>query len=392
MNRSLTYLLALGAFLTGTAEFIASGILEIIAADFGVSISAAGQLLTFYSLSYAFGALVLVLATAKYNRKNMLLLSLALFFVSNLIAFSSVNYWMLLTARIIMAMSGGLYIVIATHYASSLAAPQKRGNAMAIILTGFTLSLVVGVPIGTFASAYVDWRYTYLFLAFITFITLIFLMRLIPSREGNPGMPLKQQLRILSDKRLLTGLTVTILWILGYTLLFAYIAPFLSKTAHFSIEQISSALFILGLFALIGSRVGGFAVDRWGPVKTISISLMVHMLALISMFFVVNRPNLLVLTIMIWGAATWATTPANQYYLTSLKPRSSEIVLSFHTALMNIGMTLGAAFGGSVIASFPITYLTLIASLFVFLAFITATISFRLHHQERSRLRSGQDR
>lgn len=70
MNRSLTYLLALGAFLTGTAEFIASGILEIIAADFGVSISAAGQLLTFYSLSYAFGALVLVLATAKYNRKT----------------------------------------------------------------------------------------------------------------------------------------------------------------------------------------------------------------------------------------------------------------------------------------------------------------------------------
>ncbi|SIR67940.1 MFS transporter, DHA1 family, putative efflux transporter [Paenibacillus macquariensis] len=70
MNRIAIYLLALGAFVLGTAEFIVSGILEIISGDFDVSISLAGQLVTIYALFYAFGALVLVMLTAKFERKK----------------------------------------------------------------------------------------------------------------------------------------------------------------------------------------------------------------------------------------------------------------------------------------------------------------------------------
>ncbi|WP_425444078.1 hypothetical protein [Sutcliffiella horikoshii] len=91
----------------------------------------------------------------------------------------------------------------------------------------------------------------------------------------------------------------------------------------------------------------------------------------------------ILLAIMIWGTSAWLTTLANQFYLISLKPQSSEIVLSFNTALMNIGMTLGAGLGGVVIEYTSVLNLGWIAGLTVLLALLTASISFGLDKRRK---------
>ena len=171
-NQFTIILLALGAFVTGTGEFVVSGILELITFDLGVSISTAGQLITIYSLSYAIGALVLVMLTSKFDRKKVLLYSIFTVILGNLLAFFSYNFIVLMLARVIQAMSGGLFIVVATNYAAQIADPERKGSAMATVLTGFTVSLVLGVPIGTFLAGYVDWRYVFLIIAFGTVLLL----------------------------------------------------------------------------------------------------------------------------------------------------------------------------------------------------------------------------
>ncbi|KYG30049.1 MFS transporter [Alkalihalobacillus trypoxylicola] len=382
MNKKINQLtiifLALGAFVTGTAEFVVSGILELISFEMGVSISLTGQLITIYSLSYAFGALFLVMLTSKFNRKKVLLYAILTFIVGNFVAFLSYNFLMLMLSRIIMGMSGGLYIVVATNYAATIASPEKKGSAMATVITGFTVSLVLGVPIGTFLAGYLDWHYIFLIIALGTILLLMGLSKLLPIIKGNPSLPMKQQIKIIKDKRILTGLMTTITWILGYTLVFAYVAPLLSSTANFTIEMTSIALFVLGSFAFIGSRFGGYAVDRWGPNQTITISLMVHIFALFLLNFTQYSTIGVFITFALWGIATWTTTPAKQYYLVSLKPQSSEIVLSFNTALMNIGMMLGSALGGVIIKYMNIVSLSWIAGLFVVTALIFIRYSFIL--------------
>lgn len=381
MNRIAIYLLALGAFGIGTAEFVVSGILEIISSDLNVSIAMAGQLITVYAFSHALGALFLVLLTAKFERKKVLLYSMFVFMTGSIIAFFSFHYGMLMTSRIILAGSGGLYFVVATNYAAQLAPAEKRGSAIATIITGFTVSLVLGVPIGTFISAYMDWRYIFLFLAIVTFINIMLLNKFIPKLEGNKPLSLKQQLRLMKDKKIITGLCTTVFSILGYTMLFAYIAPLLSTLANFSIEEISTALFTLGIFAFIGSRTGGYAVDKWGPVRTIVISLVSHAVVLFSLTVTAVSTIGVFLFLIIWGVAAWTTTPANQYYLISLKPQSAEIVLSFNTALMNIGMTIGAGLGGIVIQYTSILNLGWVSGLMVCIALGTAWISFTLNRK-----------
>lgn len=76
------------------------------------------------------------------------------------------------------------------------------------------------------------------------------------------------------------------------------------------------------------------------------------------------------ITLAVWGVATWTTTPAKQFYLVSLRPESSETVLSFNTALMNVGMMSGSALGGIIIQYLDIMNLSWIAGLFVVAALI----------------------
>lgn len=381
MNRFSIYLLALGAFVSGTAEFVVSGILEIISKDFQVAISLAGQLVTIYSLSYALGALGLVMLTAKFERKKVLLYSMVTFIAGSMIAFFSSHFGLLMFSRIVLAMSGGLYIVIATNYAARLAPPAKQGNAMATVITGFTVSLILGVPVGTLVAAYMDWRYIYLMLAAVTLIVLLLLARFIPRLEGEKAIPLKHQLLFIRDRRLISGFLTTVCWILGYTMVFAYIAPLLSAFAGFSIEMVSISLLILGVFALIGSRFGGYAVDKWGPVRTISISLSIHAMALFLLTFTVTSTIGVLLTLMIWGAAAWTTTPAKQFYFISLKPQAPEIVLSFNTALMNIGMTLGAGLGGLVTEYSSVLHLSWIGGVMELAALAAISYSFRSNNK-----------
>ncbi|PRS48571.1 MFS transporter [Bacillus sp. MZGC1] len=384
-HQLLIILLAVGSFVTGTSEFVVSGILDIIAVDLHISIPAAGQLITVYSLFYAVGALFLVMATSKLNRKKVLLSAIFVFILGNVVAFFSHHFVLLLLSRVIMAMSGGLYIVVATNYAAQIAPPEKKGSAMATVITGFTVSLVLGVPIGTFLSGHVDWHYIFLIIALGTACLLVLLYQLLPRMEGHSHLPLKQQLHILQDRRVISGLATTVFWILGYTMVFAYISPLLRQTAGFSLEMTSISLLILGIAAFIGSRFGGFAVDQWGPNQTISISIMIQMFALFALFFTQFSTISVLITLAIWGIATWTTTPAKQFYLISLKPQASETVLSFNTAIMNIGMMLGSSIGGVIIQYTNVTNLSWIGGLASFVAFMLIRYSFhrnRLVHQQ----------
>jgi len=387
INQVIIILLSLGAFVMGTAEFVVSGILEIISSDLGISISIAGQLITVYSLSYAMGALVLVVLTAKFERKKILLYSIITFIIGNIVAFFSYDYFLLILSRVIKAISGGLYIVVATNYAAQIAITEKKGSAMATVITGFTVSLVLGVPIGTFLAAYLNWRYIFLIIAVFTVFLLLLLYKLLPSIKGKKPIPFKQQIQIIKDRRVIMGLITTIFWILGYTMVFAYISPLLSNGANFSIEMTSIALFVLGTFAFLGSRFGGYAVDKWGPNRTISISLLVHAISLFVLTVTQYSIIGVFITLAVWGGATWTTTSAKQFYLISLKPQSSETILSFNTALMNIGMMLGSALGGILIQHTNIINLTWIGGLFVILAFIFINYSFNLNKAKLRKVR-----
>lgn len=71
--------LALGNFVVGTNAFVIAGLLPSISNSLNVSVGAAGQLVTVFSLAYAVLAPVLATLTANWSRRTVLICALVVF-------------------------------------------------------------------------------------------------------------------------------------------------------------------------------------------------------------------------------------------------------------------------------------------------------------------------
>src|ERR1700712_89961 len=99
------FLLALGAFAIGTEGYALAGLLPTVAADLGVTVPGAGQLITAFSLAFAFGSPLLAVVTGQLERKRLLLGSILVFGLFNIVAALAQSYATLFIARIGLALS-----------------------------------------------------------------------------------------------------------------------------------------------------------------------------------------------------------------------------------------------------------------------------------------------
>jgi len=347
-HRFMIYLLAFGGFLVGTAEMVIAGILDMIAGDFRISVGLAGQSVTLYALVFAIGTPILIAASSRIERKTLLLIAYAVFIAGNLTAFASASFGFFLLSRALLAAGAGVIVVVSLTVGARLAPPDRRGSAIGTVIMGFSLALVIGVPLGALIGEASGWRANFALLAALAFLLWIALWKLIPSSGADEPVPLGRQLSALRDAKTVSGLLVTLFWIAGYQLVFTYVSPLLRTTAGVDTAMVSTALLVCGLFSVAGSRLGGYGADRWGTARTIAFSLLVHAAALLALPFVSASIAGALVLLAIWFGAAWTTTPAQQYYLVSISPDAADFVLSLNNSVLQLGIALGAAAGGLV--------------------------------------------
>ncbi|WP_332910078.1 MFS transporter [Paenibacillus sonchi] len=238
------YILAIISFLVGTSEFVIAGILDLVSRDVGVTIAAAGQLISVYSISYAVGTPILIAATSKLSRRTLMLAALALFFIGNLITVVSTGYPMLVGARVILALSTGVFTVVALTVSAQIAGPGKQGTAIATIMMGFNLSLILGVPLGRVIASTYDWKMIFYGIGLLSFIAMLVILMALPKSQGEVNVPLKEQLALLKRPQLLLTLSISFFWMVGYTIIYTFITPFLMNITGMSNGMVSIAIFI----------------------------------------------------------------------------------------------------------------------------------------------------
>src|SRR5450830_1424798 len=125
--------------------------LKIGPAQFGLVVSA-----------YAFSAGVSGLLTAgfadRYDRKKLLLFFYTGFILGTVWCGLAQTYEVLLVARIVTGLFGGVIGSIVLAIATDLFAPQMRGRVMGMIQTAFAASQVLGIPFGLYLSNRWDWH------------------------------------------------------------------------------------------------------------------------------------------------------------------------------------------------------------------------------------------
>ncbi|UNK18314.1 MFS transporter [Paenibacillus sp. N3/727] len=367
--------LTAGAFAIGMTEFVIMGILPNVADDLHVSISTAGQLITMYALGVAVGAPILTILTQRIPQKKLLYLLMVLFILGNGISVFAPNYAVLMVARMITALTHGTFFGVGAVIASNLVPPNKRAGAVSIMMAGLTIANIIGVPLGTFIGQNMGWRASFAAIAIMGVVALIGIIAFIPHMKQDKPVSLVQQISALIQPKLLLYLLIGALGNAGLFTVFTYITPLLVKVTGFAEYSVTWILVLFGCGVTIGNIVGGKLAD-WKLMPSI-LGLYFAICVILTLFtFTVYSQLAAVLTIFLWGTASFAVMPGLQVRIMSLAQAAPALASTSSHSAGNLGNAAGAFIGGWVITHLSITSLPWVGALLVGLGLILGTACF----------------
>ncbi|MDF9839901.1 MULTISPECIES: MFS transporter [unclassified Paenibacillus] len=378
--------LAVSAFAIGTTEFISVGLLPLIADDLHISVTAAGLTVTLYALGVTFGAPVLTSLTTAVSRKTLLLALMVLFILGNSLAATSSGIALLLTARVISALSHGLFMSIASTIAADLVPENRKASAISIMFTGLTVATVTGVPLGTLLGQHMGWRAAFIAIAAVGVAALAANLLLIPSglRKGQ-RTPLSEQIKLVTNGRLLLAFAITALGYGGTFAVFTYLSPLLHEISGFKEQTVAVILLVYGLAIAAGNIIGGKAANH-RPMNALFYMFALQAAVLLILTFTAPFKTAVLISIIFMGLLAFMNVPGLQSYVVMLAdryaPGARDIASAVNIAAFNAGIAIGAYLGGIVTEHLGLIHTAWVGSVMVLGAVVLTARSRSLERRD----------
>ena len=365
--------LTLSTFIFNTSEFIPIGLLTSIADDFAITESKAGLLITIYAWVVALASLPLMMAFAKTENKKLMLSLVALFTASHILSGFSNSYVMLMISRIGVACSHAVFWSIVTPLAVHVAPEGHRSTALSMIITGSSIAMIVGLPLGRAVGLMVGWRVTFLLIAILSAIVLCLLASFLPKVPSDNNISLKTLPTLVSTPALLCIFVMTALTITGHFTAYSYIEPFLGQAAGFTNGEITMVLSAFGVIGIIVSVLFSKYYDRhqfaFLRVAVLGICICTLLLGISS-----GNSFIMVCTCLLWGLSINCFNISLQSCIIDYSPFGTAIAMSIYSGIYNVGIGAGALVGGIVCSHIGIPFVgyvggsvSLVSALFLLL-------------------------
>ena len=347
--------LTLSTFIFNTSEFIPIGLLTSIADDFAITESKAGLLITIYAWVVALASLPLMMAFAKTENKKLMLSLVALFTASHILSGFSNRYVMLMISRIGVACSHAVFWSIVTPLAVHVAPEGHRSTALSMIITGSSIAMIVGLPLGRAVGLMVGWRVTFLLIAILSAIVLCLLAAFLPKVPSDNNISLKTLPTLVSTPALLCIFVMTALTITGHFTAYSYIEPFLGQAAGFTNGEITMVLSAFGVIGIIVSVLFSKYYDRhqfaFLRVAVLGICICTLLLGISS-----GNSFIMVCTCLLWGLSINCFNISLQSCIIDYSPFGTAIAMSIYSGIYNVGIGAGALVGGIVCSHIGIPF------------------------------------
>ncbi|GAA0222712.1 MFS transporter [Cryptosporangium japonicum] len=348
MPRSI-YVLAAGIFAMVTSEFVVAGLMPQLSAGLDTGIAQIGYLVTVFAVSMAVGGPVLVLRLRRVAPKRALLIVLTIFFAGNLLAALAPTYWTMIVARIVTGAASQAFFGIAISLCVRAVAPEVRGRAVGVVMTGLMVGTLLGLPFATVVGERFGWRAAFWAIAVLTAIAGVLTIEFVPDPDAAPESGAAGA-SVFRRPRLILALVSSTL-IIGATFsAFSFVAPILTGVTGFAPGTVPLLLLAYGAATVIGNFVVGRLADRRTiPTLLVGTALNAVFLAGLAVF-TGSKP--LALGFLLGVGLVGVTMNPAMVTRVHRAGNTGPLVNTVHSSFITTGIVLGSAIGASVIDGF----------------------------------------
>lgn len=369
-NNLFIFILTLGVFAIINTEMGIIGLLPLIAANFHVSVSEAGLLVSLFALAVALSGPILPLLFSGINRKKVMLLVLGLFLLGNIISAFTSNFTVLLIARVVPAFFHPIYCSLAFTVAATSVSEKEAPKAVSKVIMGVSAGMVLGVPITSFIASVTSLGIAMLFFAVVNALAFIATFFFVPSMPVKERLSYGAQLSVL--KRSITWLSIATVIFLNAAVfgVFSYLAEYLGTVTHISGETISFILLIYGVANILGNIIAGKLLSKNATKFVVSFPFVLGVVYIL-LFLTGQFTVPMAFITLIWGVLAGAGANINQYWIASAAPKAPDLANGLFLTSANLGTTIGTTVCGLLISGIGTQYVVLGGLLFLVLGFVS---------------------
>lgn len=338
------YLLALAVFAMGTSEFMLAGLLPDIASDVDVSVGTAGVLTSAFAIGMIVGAPLVAALARNWRRRPALLGFVLVFAAAHAWGAVTTSFPVLFATRVVAALADAGFLAVALTAAAGLVSPDRKGRALAVVLSGTTVATIAGVPGGSVLGAALGWRATFWAVAALCLPAALGILKGIPAgrdQDEATGRPaLRAELAQLAGPRLLLVMLLGALVNAATFGSLTFLGPVVTDSAGLGQLWISVALVLFGAGSFVGVTVAGRLSDR-RPGPVIAVAGPVLLLGWPTLAVLADEPVALFTLLFAQGALSFAlgsTLITRVLYEAAGAPTMAG---SYATAALNVGAAVG---------------------------------------------------
>ncbi|MET7494151.1 Cmx/CmrA family chloramphenicol efflux MFS transporter [Streptomyces sp900116325] len=338
------YLLAMAVFAMGTSEFMLAGLLPDIASGLGITVGTAGMLTPAFAIGMIVGAPLMAVLARNWPSRSSLFGFILAFAAAHAVGAVTTSYPVLFATRVVAALANAGFLAVALTTAATLVSPDKKGRALAVLLSGTTVATIIGVPGGSVLGTLLGWRATFWAVAALCLPAALGILKGVPAGrakdETTGGPALRAELAQLTRPRLILVMVLGALVNAATFGSFTFLAPVVTDTAGLGELWISVALVLFGAGSFVGVTVAGRLSDqRPAPVLAVGGPLLLTGWPALAML--ADKPAALLPLMFVQGALSFAlgsTLITRVLYEAAEAPTMAG---SYATAALNVGATVG---------------------------------------------------
>ncbi|GMQ30318.1 MFS transporter [Algoriphagus confluentis] len=357
-------------------------IFEIGPSEFSLLVSS-------YTFSAGISSFLGAFVLDRFDRKKILLWVYVGFTIGTLGCALSPNYPILLVARVLSGVFGGLTSALILAIIGDVVPYERRGRAMGLVMSAFSFASVMGVPIGLFLASLSDWHMPFYILTGLSFLSLGMIFKYIPSirdhmdQELVKPTPMEVISRVTSNSNQMKAITLSVMMMFGQFMIIPFLSPFNVANVGFTEIQLTYIYIAGGGFTVFTSPWVGKLSDRHGKLKVFTIFMLLNLIPIgvITHLGVTPIPFVLMITTMFFVTSNGRYVPAAAIITGTAKPENRGSFLSFNSAVQQLAAGLASLIAGLIIgenAAGQLTNFNIVGYLAIFFSVLCIPLARRV--------------